>query len=170
MNQVQNNLNKEDNSQQNNTGNMYSYQDDNNNINNQNELEAGAIRRSLGQGNPNANYSQPYYNPEYNQNPNDMNINGGNVEIGQSQTYNNNFNNSNNSNNDIYKSGNTLKLMMSENKNVNKMKNGSENRISEKKDDELRFDHNDNDRNEEDKKEEKKIENIDQKWRMLKYI
>ena len=98
MNQVQNNLNKEDNSQQNNTGNMYSYQDDNN-INNQNELEAGAIRRSLGQGNPNANYSQPYYNPEYNQNPNDMNINGGNVEIGQSQTYNNNFNNSNNSNN-----------------------------------------------------------------------
>ena len=99
MNQVQNNLNKEDNSQQNNTGNMYSYQDDNNNINNQNELEAGAIRRSLGQGNPNANYSQPYYNPEYNQNPNDMNINGGNVEIGQSQTYNNNFNNSNNSNN-----------------------------------------------------------------------
>ena len=98
MSQVQNNLNKEDNSQQNNTGNMYSYQDDNN-INNQNELEAGAIRRSLGQGNPNANYSQPYYNPEYNQNPNDMNINGGNVEIGQSQTYNNNFNNFNNSNN-----------------------------------------------------------------------
>lgn len=48
-----------DNSQHNNTGNMYSYKDDNN-INNQNEFETGAIRRSLGDGNPNAPFPQQY--------------------------------------------------------------------------------------------------------------
>ena len=58
-----------DNSQHNNTGNMYSYKDDNN-INNPNEFETGAIRRSLGDVNPNAPYPQQGYNPQYSKNNN----------------------------------------------------------------------------------------------------
>ena len=68
----------ENNSQQNKSGNMYSYKDDNN-INNPNELEAGAIRRSIGNGNPNA----PFPNQNYNE---------GKVEIRQYPIYNDNSN------------------------------------------------------------------------------
>lgn len=87
-----NNVNKENSKQQNdNSGNMYSYQDDNK-INNPNELEAQAIRRSIGNGNPNADIGQPSYNPEYSPYLKDMNK--GNVQIVQSQT---NYYSSNNS-------------------------------------------------------------------------
>ena len=75
------------NSQNNNTGNMYSYKDDNN-INNPNEFQGGAIRRSLGDGNPNAVYPQPVYNPRYS---NNNNIN---------NSYNNNQFQANNNNSD----------------------------------------------------------------------
>lgn len=75
------NVNQENSSQHNNTGNMYSYKDDND-INNPKELEAGAIRRSLGEGNPNAVFHQPSYNPaQYAQN----NIYEGNEKIMQNQ-------------------------------------------------------------------------------------
>ena len=70
-------------SQNNNTGNMYSYKDDNN-INNPNELQAGAIRRSLGEGNPNA---QPLYNPQFFNN-----------NINNSANFNQSKNNNNNNN------------------------------------------------------------------------
>ena len=48
----------------NNSGNMYSYRDENN-INNPKELESGAIRRSIGEGNPNADFPKPSFNPAY---------------------------------------------------------------------------------------------------------
>ena len=83
---------KEDSSQHNNTGNMYSYKDDNN-INNPNELVTGAIRRSIGDGNPNAFYPKPSYNPDFNQN-NINNINNNDVQIRQSLS---DYNISNNS-------------------------------------------------------------------------
>ena len=69
------NINQEE-SRNNYSGNMYSFHDDNNN-NNKNIQEAGAIRRSIGQGNPNiinipqnnfgSGYEQNYENnkPEY---------------------------------------------------------------------------------------------------------
>ena len=66
-------INGENSSQQNKSGNMYSYKDDNN-INNPNELEAGAIRRSLGNGNPNSPFPIQNYNE-------------GKVEIRQSPIY-----------------------------------------------------------------------------------
>ena len=66
-------INGENSSQQNKSGNMYSYKDDNN-INNPNELEAGAIRRSIGNGNPNSPFPIP-------------NFNEGKVEIRQSPIY-----------------------------------------------------------------------------------
>ena len=83
---------KEDSSQHNNTGNMYSYKDDNN-INNPNELVTGAIRRSIGDGNPNAFYPKPSYNPDFNQN-NINNINNNDVQIRQSLSDDNISNNS----------------------------------------------------------------------------
>ena len=85
-------IKQEDSSQQNNTGNMYSYKDDNN-INNPNELVTGAIRRSIGDGNPNTFYPKPSYNPEFAQdNINDINNN--NVPIRQSHLDDNISNNS----------------------------------------------------------------------------
>lgn len=69
----------QENSNQNNTGNMYSYQNDNNNINNPNEFET-AIRRSIGSGNPNASFPKMNYDQNYR--------NSGNVPVRQSQTYN----------------------------------------------------------------------------------
>lgn len=73
------NINKEENSQQNASGNMYSYRDDNNNITN--PQEAGAIRRSIGEGNPNINYAQNNIGGGYEQNY----INNGNVGLQYSQ-------------------------------------------------------------------------------------
>ena len=61
---------------------MYSYKDDNN-INNPNELVTGAIRRSIGDGNPNAIYPKPSYNPGFDEN-NINNINNNDVQIRQS--------------------------------------------------------------------------------------
>ena len=82
------NINQENSSQHNNTGNMYSYKDDND-INNPNELEAGAIRRSLGEGNPNAFFHQPSYNQaQFEQN----NINEDNGKIMQYQINDNKLN------------------------------------------------------------------------------
>ena len=80
-------IKQEDSSQHNNTGNMYSYQDDNR-INNPNELVTGAIRRSIGEGNPNAFYPKPSYNPEFIQN-NFNHINNNDVQIRQSLSDNN---------------------------------------------------------------------------------
>ena len=64
-----NNTNQEE-SRNNNSGNMYSYREDNNN-NNQNIQEEGAIRRSIGQGNPNI-----------------INIPQNNIDSGYEQNYN----------------------------------------------------------------------------------
>ena len=91
MNQVLPNIKNDDSSQQNNTGNMYSYHDDNN-INNPKEIEQGAIRRSLGEGNPNAEYPPQYYQHPYNVN-NVNNTNNNGVEIIQNNVYNNTSNN-----------------------------------------------------------------------------
>ena len=82
-------IKQEDSSQNNNTGNMYTYKDDNN-INNPNELATGAIRRSLGERNPNAFYPNPSYNPEFSKN----NINNNDVQIRQSISDENISNNS----------------------------------------------------------------------------
>ena len=91
MSQVLPNVKNEDSSQQNNTGKMYSYHDDNN-INNPKEFEQGAIRRSLGEGNPYAEYPPQYYQQPYNVN-NINNINNNGVEIIQNNVYSNTSNN-----------------------------------------------------------------------------
>ena len=67
----------DENERQNVSGNMYSYRDDNN----QNVQETGAIRRSIGEGNPNLNNIQNNFGSGYNPNY----INNGNVEIQYSQ-------------------------------------------------------------------------------------
>ena len=96
MNPLQPNYKPEESSQENNTGNMYSYQDEEN-INNPNQLE-GAIRRSINEENINNNYppQNDNYNPQFR-----SNIIKSNVPVLQNQTYyndqNNNDNNSNNS-------------------------------------------------------------------------
>ena len=74
------NINQDENEQQNASGNMYSYRDNNN----PNIQEAGAIRRSMGEGNPNLDYIQNNLGFGYNQNY----INNGNVEIQYSQSNN----------------------------------------------------------------------------------
>ena len=74
------NINQDENEQQNASGNMYSYRDNNN----PNIQEAGAIRRSMGEGNPNFDYIQNNLGFGYNQNY----INNGNVEIQYSQSNN----------------------------------------------------------------------------------
>lgn len=79
------NIKQEENGQQNASENMYSYRDNNNQI----TQEGGAIRRSIGEGNPNLNNFQNNFGSGYAQNY----INNGNVEIQYSQ---NNFYNSNN--------------------------------------------------------------------------
>ena len=78
---------KQEESSHNNTGNMYSYKDDNN-INNPNEMVTGAIRRSIGDGNPNAFYPKPSYNLDFAQNNmnNINNINTNDVQIRQTQS------------------------------------------------------------------------------------
>lgn len=87
-------INQESNEEQK-SGNMYSYNDDVSNSNNQKGFEnGGAIRRSLGEGNPNADFAQPNYNNEIKRNT----INNEPVKIVESQYYdNNNENNSYNS-------------------------------------------------------------------------
>jgi hypothetical protein len=66
-----------ENSKQNYSGNMYSYKNDNNIINDPNEFGT-AIRRSIGSGNPNADFPKNNYEQNY--------INGGEVPIKQSQS------------------------------------------------------------------------------------
>ena len=80
------NINQEENGQQNVSGNMYSYRDNNNQI----IQEGGAIRRSIGEGNPNINYIQNNFGSGYGQSY----INNGNVDIQYSQNiyYNSNNN------------------------------------------------------------------------------
>jgi len=73
----------------NNSGNMYSYRDENN-INNPKELESGAIRRSIGEGNPNTNFPKSSFNPGYEPNY----INNNPVPIKYSQNLNDNTDNS----------------------------------------------------------------------------
>ena len=74
------NINQDESEQQNASGNMYSYRDNNN----PNIQELGAIRRSIGEGNPNLDYIQNNRGLGYNQNY----INNGNVEIQYSQSNN----------------------------------------------------------------------------------
>ena len=62
------NIKKEDITQPNASENMYSYRDNNNNNNIDNAEEAGAIRRSIGEGNPNINYPQKDIGAGYGQN------------------------------------------------------------------------------------------------------
>ena len=96
----------EDSSQQNNTGNMYSYHDedninnnnnDNNNTSNnqnQNNLQE-AIRRSMNEINPYANANNNNYPPDtYNYQNSENNMNN-NVQILQNQTYYNSLNKNN---------------------------------------------------------------------------
>ena len=80
------NIKQEENGQQNVSGNMYSYRDNNNQI----IQEGGAIRRSIGEGNPNINYIQNNFGSGYGQSY----INNGNVDIQYSQNiyYNSNNN------------------------------------------------------------------------------
>ena len=66
-----------ENSKQNISGNMYSYKNDNNIINNPNEFGT-AIRRSIGSGNPNNDFPKINYEQNY--------INGGEIPIKQSQS------------------------------------------------------------------------------------
>ena len=73
----------------NNSGNMYSYRDENN-INNPKELESGAIRRSIGEGNPNTNFPKSSFNPGYEPNY----INNNPVPIKYSKNLNDNTDNS----------------------------------------------------------------------------
>ena len=76
------------------SGNMYSYNEDIRNTNNHKEFENGAIRRSLGEGNPNADFPIPNNNLEIKRNT----INNEPVKIVNSQYYvDNNTNGSNNS-------------------------------------------------------------------------
>ena len=81
-----NNIKQEENDQQNASGNMYSYRDNNNQI----MQEGEAIRRSIGEGNPNLNNIQNNFGSGYNKNY----INNGNVDIQYSQNiyYNSNNN------------------------------------------------------------------------------
>ena len=66
---------------------MYSYNEDVSNSNNQKGFEnGGAIRRSLGEGNPNADFAPPNYNNEIKRNT----INNEPVKIVNSQYYDNN--------------------------------------------------------------------------------
>ena len=90
----------EDSSQQNNTGNMYTYNDEDN-INNPNQLE-GAIRRSMNEVIGNNNYppQNDHYNPQFTDNNIKTNTN---VQIIQNQTYYNDQNNNNNNNNSFVK-------------------------------------------------------------------
>jgi hypothetical protein len=90
----------EDSSQQNNTGNMYTYNDEDN-INNPNHLE-GAIRRSMNEVIGNNNYppQNDHYNPQFTDNNIKTNTN---VQVIQNQTYYNDQNNSNNNNNSFVK-------------------------------------------------------------------
>ena len=74
------NINQDESEQQNASGNMYSYRDNNN----PNIQELGAIRRSIGEGNPNLDYIQNNLGLGYNQNY----INNGKVEIQYSQSNN----------------------------------------------------------------------------------
>ena len=76
------NINQDETGPQDRTGNMYSYRD-NNNI--RNSFEGGAIRRSLGEGNPNINNMENNFGTGYGQNY----INNGNVGIQYSQENNN---------------------------------------------------------------------------------
>ena len=76
------NIIPEDSGQQNDSGNMYSYRDNNS----QEVKETGAIRRSIGEGNPNINYNQNNFGSGYLQNFN----NSGNVAIQYNQEIQNN--------------------------------------------------------------------------------
>ena len=75
---------QEDSGQENASGNMYSYRDDN-----QKAQETGAIRRSLGEGNPNVDFAQNNFGSGYNQNY----VNNGEVGLQYSQQDNNNLDN-----------------------------------------------------------------------------
>jgi len=57
---------QENNSQENNTGHMYSYMGDKTNNDNNNKEEGDAIRRSIASGNPNYNYQQANEKPDLN--------------------------------------------------------------------------------------------------------
>ena len=76
-------INIEDRTQQDATGNMYSYRDDNQNV-----KETGAIRRSLGDNNPNADFPQNNFGSDNAQNYN----NNGDVGLQYSQQDNDNSN------------------------------------------------------------------------------
>lgn len=78
-------INQESNEEQK-SGNMYSYNDDVSNTNNHKEYENGAIRRSLGEGNPNVDFALPNYNQEIKRNT----FNNEPVKIVNSQYYDNN--------------------------------------------------------------------------------
>jgi ammonium transporter Rh len=73
-------INEDDRTQQDATGNMYSYRDDNQNV-----KETGAMRRSLGDNNPNANFPQNNFGSDNVQNYN----NNGDVGLQYSQQDNN---------------------------------------------------------------------------------
>ena len=77
-------INQEDRTQQDATGNMYSYRDDNQNV-----KETGAIRRSLGDNNPNADFPQNNFGSDNVQNYN----NNGDVGLQYSQQDNGNSSN-----------------------------------------------------------------------------
>lgn len=70
------NLKQEGNVHQDVSGNMYSYRDENNNNNQNIQEEGGAIKRSLGEGNPNADMVPNYYIPRYGPNFNNETGNG----------------------------------------------------------------------------------------------
>ena len=80
-----NNIKQEENDQQNASGNMYSYRDNNNQI----MQEGEAIRRSIGEGNPNLNNIQNNFGSGYDKNY----IYNGNVDIQYSQNIYYNSNN-----------------------------------------------------------------------------
>ena len=80
------NIKQEEDGQQNVSGNMYSYRDNNNS---QVIQEGGAIRRSIGEGNPDLNNIQNNFGSGYGQNY----INNGNVDIQYSQNIYYNSNN-----------------------------------------------------------------------------
>ena len=85
------NTKKDESGQQNMSGNMYSYRDNNNKNVIDNPQEAGAIRRSMGEGNPNINIIQNNIGGGYGQNY----IN--NVDVGNHYSQENYYNSNKNS-------------------------------------------------------------------------
>lgn len=82
------NINQEESNDQNNTGNMYSYKDDKNNINNPNEFQTDAIRRSMGSQNQNGLETGAIRRSMGEQNPNGIEAGAIRRSVGEGNPYN----------------------------------------------------------------------------------